>query len=151
MGAVPQRREPSGEPRATVLLVEDSDSLRSLATIVLSQEGFRVLAAESPIRALDLAAEHESGLDLLLTDIVMPGMSGLELAERLRREHPGLPVLYMTGYPVEPAEEGLGRSGSDEILRKPFDPDVLVARVVQALPRNHPLRDPSRPRSRSAD
>ena len=135
-GAIAQRHEPVAEPvRGTVLLVDDSDSLRSVVTLVLSQEGFRVLEAESPGRALDLARDYEGSLDLLLTDVVMPGMGGRELAERLRQVRPGLPVLYMTGYASEPAEGRAGTSGSEEILHKPFDPDVLVARVAQAIAR----------------
>jgi CheY-like chemotaxis protein len=83
--------------------------------------------------ALRLVTEHGGPLDLVLTDVVMPGMSGPELAERLSREQPGLRVLYMSGY----ADEAIGHHGvlepGVEFLQKPFTPQDLVQRVREVL------------------
>jgi nitrogen-specific signal transduction histidine kinase/CheY-like chemotaxis protein len=133
--ATVQPHEPAAGPvRGTVLLVDDSDSVRAVARLVLSQGGFRVLEAASPGHALDIAKQYKESLDLLLTDMVMPGMSGRQLADRLRQEHPDLPVLYTTGYALDAFVDQFGGS-TEEILRKPFDPDVLVGRVERAIGR----------------
>jgi two-component system cell cycle sensor histidine kinase/response regulator CckA len=86
----------------TILLVEDETSVRNLVTRFLTLNGFKVLAAESGHAALPLWAEHHEEIDLLLTDVVMPGgMSGRELAEKLQAERPTLKVLFTSGYNVE--------------------------------------------------
>ncbi len=117
----------------TVLLVEDEDAVRAIACEALSRRGYRVLAAVDGPSALELARARAGEIDLLLTDVVMPGMNGRELAEALTRESPALRVLFMSGYTDD---EVLLRGVSADavaLLGKPFTPDRLCARVRATL------------------
>ncbi len=124
----------------TVLLAEDESAVRAVVESVLRRHGYHVLSASDGAHALELAASYDGVLDLLLTDVVMPGMSGPELAERLRRAHPSLPVLFASGYTDD--DSVLRGVATDELafLAKPFTPQQLVARV-QALLANDPESD----------
>ena len=117
----------------TVLLVEDSDALRDIASRVLERRGYTVLEASDGEAALMLAARHPGAIDLLLTDVVMPEMNGRQLAERLTALRPGLKVLYMSGY----AGDAVTRRGVLEqgmaYLQKPFTPDALARKVREVL------------------
>jgi CheY-like chemotaxis protein len=121
----------------TILLVEDEIAVRRLARRVLRSKGYVVLEAANGREALRLISQHAGRLDLLLTDVVMPGMSGPELAERLAREQVGLRVLYMSGY----ADEAIGHHGvlepGVEFLQKPFTPQDLAQRVREVLGPHH--------------
>ena len=98
----------------------------------LERQGFRVLATATPADALRLAAEQATPFDLLVTDVVMPGMNGWELAQRLQERQPGLRVLFITGYtPDAILQQGIALE-PDLVLQKPFAQTALVARV-QAL------------------
>jgi CheY-like chemotaxis protein len=115
-----------------ILVVEDRGLVRTLAGSVLSAAGFDVVTAAGGDEALELVRTGTEP-DLLLTDVVMPGMSGAELARRLRRLHPELPVLYMSGYTddvVQPAELAEPRTS---FLAKPFHNAELVAAARSAL------------------
>jgi PAS domain S-box-containing protein len=126
---------PAESPRGTgvILVVEDEDTVRRLACRVLRANGYQVIEAADPGTALRLAREQASPADLLLTDIVMPGMSGPVLAERLVARWPELKVLYMSGY----ADEAIERQGTlpvgGALLEKPFTARQLADRVRQAL------------------
>jgi CheY-like chemotaxis protein len=113
--------------------VEDEDGLRSLVAEMLEDLGYRVIAAASAPEALHMAAEWTGSLDLVLTDIVMPGMSGRELAEALQAHHPRLPVLFMSGY----TDDAMVRHGVEAtsalLLQKPFSVATLSSRVREAL------------------
>ena len=117
----------------TVLVVEDEPLVRDLAVRSLAQAGFRVLEAGDGDAALARASDWAGHIDLLLTDVRMPGMTGIELAERLQILRPGTRVLLMSGYP----EAAIARRRSDEtdwpLLHKPYTPRELSARVRQAL------------------
>jgi signal transduction histidine kinase/CheY-like chemotaxis protein len=117
----------------TILVVEDEDTVRHLACRVLRAHGYRVLEASDPAAALRIMGDQEQPIDLLVTDIVMPGMSGPALAERLVAESPQLKVLYITGY----AEEAIQRQGAfpagGALLEKPFTAHQLASHVRQAL------------------
>jgi two-component system, cell cycle sensor histidine kinase and response regulator CckA len=103
-----------------------------MAARTLEQAGFRVLAVESGGAALDVLALNGPGIDLLLTDVAMPGMDGLELGRRVAELHPALPVLYMSGHPAdEITRGGLPLNGHD-FIAKPFAPTTLVE-TVRAL------------------
>ena len=116
----------------TVLLAEDEALVRQMARRVLEQAGYTVLAAAGGAEAIQLAQGHKGPIDLLLTDVVMPGMSGRELARRMVEVRPGVRVLYMTGY----SDEAVARHGvldpGATLLQKPFTPAVL-AREVRAV------------------
>jgi two-component system cell cycle sensor histidine kinase/response regulator CckA len=117
---------------ATILLVEDEPAVREIATRSLERGGFRVLQASDGAAALEVVDQHGQP-DLLLTDLLMPGLGGAELARRLRERWPGLPVLFMSGYSVEDLRRQ-GATGVERVtIQKPFTPDALVRSVSDAL------------------
>ncbi len=133
------RREPvpANEPLpgggTTVLLVEDEDSVRTMTARILRQTGFVVLEASDGDAALETLEAYGGSLDLILTDVVMPGVGGLELADRAARLRPGMPVMFMSGYTErEVAGRGEGRPGT-LLLNKPFRAGELVAAVRKVL------------------
>ncbi|HKW40005.1 MAG TPA: PAS domain S-box protein, partial [Gemmatimonadales bacterium] len=117
----------------TVLLVEDATPVRALARRSLEGRGYRVLDASDGPAAIELSARHDGRIDLLVTDVVMPGMSGRELAERLRPQRPGMKVLYTSGYTDDTmVRQGVLTSGV-AFLQKPFVPDTLARKVREVL------------------
>jgi two-component system, cell cycle sensor histidine kinase and response regulator CckA len=117
----------------TILLVEDSEPLRKLAKTFLESKGFRVLSAESGEDALRVASRFGGVFDLLLTDVVMPGINGRILAENLLLRQPGMKVLYMSGYTDSfIAGHGVLDPGT-HLLHKPFIEDVLVRKVREVI------------------
>jgi PAS domain S-box-containing protein len=117
---------------ATVLLVEDEETVRSLTRRVLQRGGYRVLEAADASQALEVARGHAGTIDLLLTDVVMPGGGGPQVALAVTRLRPGTRVLYMSGYPGDSiAEHGL--PPHVDLLPKPFSPETLLQRVSDAL------------------
>ena len=120
----------------TVLVAEDDPSVRALVKSVLERHGYRVLVAENGLLALDLARHERGRIDLLLTDVVMPGMNGRALRDALIVIYPGLRVLFMSGYTGD-VLTGLGALDRDVLLiPKPFTPDVLLDGVRKALAEN---------------
>ncbi len=117
----------------TILLVEDEDQVRDLTREVLEAYGYKVVAARSPVAALQAAQQHQGSLDLLLTDIVMPQMSGRQLAERLVAPRPGLRVLYMSGYTNDAITNHGVLDPDIALIEKPFTPEGLILRVRQTL------------------
>ena len=119
----------------TILLVEDETSVRALARRVLVRAGFHVLEASSPGDALVIAGQHASEISLVLSDVVMPEMSGPTLAGRLAEVCPGARVLFISGYTDdEVISRGLGGPDID-LLQKPFSAQQLVERVREAIDR----------------
>ncbi len=116
-----------------VLIVEDEEDLRTLAREILEAHGYSVMEAATPEAALRAVAERPDGIDLLVTDVVLPQMSGRELADRLLAGRPGLRVLFMSGY----TDDAIVRHGVLELdmpfLAKPFTPENLARRVREAL------------------
>ncbi len=110
----------------TVLLVEDEPAMRQLMARVLVNEGFRVLEARHGLEAQDVFRAQGYAVDLLITDVRMPFLSGTELVDELRRQNPGLRVLYITGYPDE-------RTASEYQLIKPFTHDVFLTAIHELL------------------
>ena len=116
-----------------ILLVEDAEPLRKLAQAFLESNGFRVLSAPSGEAALEIAARHSGLFDLLLTDVVMPGMNGRVLAEQLSMRQPGLKVLFMSGYTDSfIAGHGVLQKGTN-LLHKPFTEEVFISKVREVL------------------
>jgi two-component system, cell cycle sensor histidine kinase and response regulator CckA len=122
----------SGE---VVLVVEDDELVREVLVRALTESGFRVLPAASGAEALDIAVRREQQMDAVITDLAMPGIRGRELAERLEKVRPGVPVLFVSGHADdEVARRGLLDPGQP-FLQKPFDPDVIAVRVRELLDR----------------
>jgi PAS domain S-box-containing protein len=117
----------------TILVVEDEDSVRSLTTLVLRQAGYQVLEACDGVSALHTATGHAGVIDLLVTDVVMPGLGGRVVAEKLLQERPELRVLYLSGY----TDDAVVREGvlHDRVnfLQKPFSPVALAQKVREVL------------------
>ena len=131
-----ERTEPATtEGRETILLVEDEPAVRELARVVLSELGYTVIAAQNSEDAVRLAGRHDSEIHLLLTDVVMPGMSGHDLASHLTALHPNLRVLYTSGYTYNViAENGTLEEGLS-FMQKPFTPRALAQKVRETLDR----------------
>jgi CheY-like chemotaxis protein len=136
VAAIPEAELPPEDlPRGseTILLVEDEDGVRALAHEILEASGYRVLPARHGAEALDVSDGHGPSIDLLLTDVVMPGIGGRELVERLSVRRPDMRVLYMSGYTAD----ALGPHGVLEadtaLLAKPFTPDILTRKVREVL------------------
>jgi nitrogen-specific signal transduction histidine kinase len=130
------RSDRGGRPvaggRETVLIAEDEAAVRVLARRSLEQRGYQVLEAATPRDALRIAVEHAGPIHLLLTDVVMPELSGPEVAERVQAARNGIKVLFMSGY----ADAISARHLADErreLLHKPFTPEKLAARVRRVL------------------
>jgi CheY-like chemotaxis protein len=117
----------------TVLLVEDEDPLRSLTRTCLESNGYSVIDASDAAMAIHLAKKHNGQIHLLLTDIVMPGMSGRELAKRLIGVHPETRVLYMSGYANAVVGQDSVLDDHTALLEKPFTLQTLLIKVYQSL------------------
>ena len=117
----------------TVLVVEDQGEVRALMREVLEEQGYRVLTAGSGEDALEVAKEHLDSIHLLVTDVVLPGMTGPQLAETIRPLKAGLPVLYTSGYTDNVAVRRGLLDPAFQYLAKPFSPEGLVAKVEEIL------------------
>ena len=126
-----QPRESTGHE--TILVAEDDDRVRELACRVLSRYGYAVIAAANGEQALSLCEQHPGPIHLLLSDVVMPGMNGPELAELLKTIRPDLKVLYMSGY----TDDAIVRQGvllhNTPFLQKPFSPARLAEKILEVL------------------
>jgi two-component system cell cycle sensor histidine kinase/response regulator CckA len=130
-GAAAPLPHPEHNGSGTVLLVEDDTEVRRLAYEILTDGGYSVLDASSGEDALEVAARHEGAIDLVMTDLVMPGMNGRAMVEQLLVPRPSLRVLYVSGYPEMLVEDLLGARA--EYLAKPFSPRSLLANVHELL------------------
>jgi hypothetical protein len=116
-----------------ILVVEDEDGVRDIVCRILTRSGYEVRSAADPQTALKLCQEGQFEMDALLTDVIMPGMSGTQLAAELWRTRPGLPVLFMSGYTSGPAPGGQALPAEAPLLHKPFQTDQLLAALHQLL------------------
>jgi len=125
----PAAGRPTG--RLAILLAEDEPAVRRLVAGYLVDAGHAVLVAPDGEEAMALAAAHAGPIDLLVTDVVMPGMNGRQLHEALEARRPGLKVVFMSGYPALPGtQEEIVAGGPGAVLAKPFTRDELLARVA---------------------
>jgi PAS domain S-box-containing protein len=130
-----QPRAPAPLPKsaATILLVEDEISIRSLARTVLEEQGHTVLEAGDAVEAMRLSDQHRGPIHLLLTDVVMPGMNGFELASRLSSLRPEMKLFFMSGYVGGAAAQSGPKPEGAFFLEKPFLPEALEQKVREAL------------------
>jgi CheY-like chemotaxis protein len=136
---LPRVSEPVSEPERkrlargseTILLVDDEEGVRKLVSAVLKTNGYDVLEAGTGGAALAIYEKNAHKIDMVLTDIVMPQMTGFELGRELTGRRPGLKILYMSGY----RENAIGANGEAPraFLHKPFTPDVLLSKVREVL------------------
>ena len=117
----------------TILIVEDEDEVRELASRALSHHGYRILQATNGPEALDVLDEHSGPLDLLITDVVMPRMDGRELAQHVRLSRPETRILFISGYARDAVGEAIGRQLATRLLQKPFSMRSLTRRVREVL------------------
>jgi signal transduction histidine kinase/CheY-like chemotaxis protein len=115
----------------TVLIVEDEDGVRDVACAILNRAGYSVLSAPGPLEAMGILRDHSGSIDLLLTDVVMPIMTGDELAQRLKRISPETAILFMSGHSGR-ALEAVSESGI-RLVEKPFGPEQLARAVRKVL------------------
>jgi PAS domain S-box-containing protein len=116
-----------------ILVVEDEDSVRQLTEKLLYQYGYTVMSAAGPEEALKICSSRRQGIDLLVTDIVMPGMRGGELADRIREMIPEIKVVFISGYPQKKLENEKHIQPGDRFVSKPFEPRAFVEAVRQVL------------------
>ncbi len=118
----------------TILLAEDEDAIRHLIVRTLAPLGHRILETSNGTEALQLFRQNKDAIGLLLTDILMPGISGTELAQLVHKENPLLPVLYMSGFAENIFPEGAPATGRDILILKPFSAESLIREVQRILP-----------------
>jgi two-component system cell cycle sensor histidine kinase/response regulator CckA len=121
------------QTESTILLVEDEPVVREVTRAVLEHAGYRVLACDGPDEALRVGSEHRENIGLLLTDVVMPGMNGAELAERLQRLRAGLITVFMSGYAERHVLHEVLHDDRTNYIQKPFTINILLSRVAAAL------------------
>ena len=130
------KREPDpapGDAIGTVLLVDDDASFLFVAANILRPAGFRVIEAESGQSALDQAGQQTGKIDLLITDMMMPGMSGRQLAQRFTKLRPGVRVLYVSGFVDEGSAREAIEGEAADFLGKPFEADAFTAKVRELI------------------
>ncbi|MGH7514582.1 MAG: PAS domain-containing protein [Gemmatimonadales bacterium] len=132
-GEVVPRKPPMTRGTETVLLVEDEDAVRALAARVLAEHGYAVHEARNGREALAVLERPDHGIHLVLTDVVMPDMGGVELADRVAAAHPDVRIVYMSGYSEgDKLHPGI-RQSPYPFLQKPFSPESLAVRIREAL------------------
>jgi len=130
-GFVPTATQPTGSDAITVLLVDDDDQVRGLCHSLLTENGFTVLEAHNGLEAILTSIRHKGAIDLLITDLEMPGMSGLDLGWAFHEFRPGISVLYISGSGWETAGGQLPADSA--FLAKPFTPGELLKAVTDTL------------------
>jgi two-component system, cell cycle sensor histidine kinase and response regulator CckA len=125
---------PMNRGSGTVLLAEDEEAVRELACEFLRASGYHVIAAKDGIEALELAEQEKKTIDVLVTDVVMPRMRGTELAMRLKRAHPDINVVYMSGYLEHNSDDSFLTNA--ELLQKPFSRESLLQKLYAVLARD---------------
>lgn len=130
--------QPVPRGQETILLVEDEAAILNITAIMLEKQGYTVLRADSPGRAMELAREHHGPIHLLMTDVIMPEMNGRDLARNILAIHPGMKRLFMSGYTADViAHHGVLDEGVN-FIQKPFSLPVMAARVREMLDGNSP-------------
>ena len=125
---------PKAAGAACVLLVEDEEAVRRMTRLMLEKTGYSVLEAATPREALDICHKDRGRIDCLLTDVIMPGMSGVELCAAVRAICPGIGIVFMSGYTADMiAHHGVLEQQGVVFLQKPFDVASLADKIEQAI------------------
>jgi len=132
-GSIPLAFAEAPRGTETILLAEDDQDVREVAREFLESGGYTVIEAVNGAEALRLATEHMATIDLLVTDMVMPGMTGRELAGRLQQQHSGIGAVYMSGYSEQTAAETAQADANMRLLTKPFSRGSILRAVRDAL------------------
>jgi CheY-like chemotaxis protein len=127
----PPRKTVTGE--VTILVVEDNEMVREMVQEMLINVGYTVLVAVDPHHAIELLSTGSVRIDLLVSDVVMPGMNGPELYEQLVVQIPSLKVVYISGYPMNPSLRGGTVEDDVNYLQKPFTAEALLERIHMVL------------------
>lgn len=127
--------EPSKESKKTILVVDDEPEIRKLVSAMVVAKGYNVLTADSGDHAITLVKNLKTPIDLLLTDVVAPGMSGPMLADKLLEQQPGLRVLFMSGYDNTNVVQRYVVEKGHMLLHKPFSVEELGRKVAELLNR----------------
>ncbi len=127
------RQDNSPQGTETILLAEDEESLRALVSDLLSEAGYKVLAAANGSKALEIAEKFKGTIHLLLTDVVMPGIGGPALAKKLAAARPDIKIMFMSGYIEFHSGENGGLPPGTQLLQKPFSNEVLIREVSKVL------------------
>jgi PAS domain S-box-containing protein len=137
----PMQIRPAAAGKETVLLVEDDDGVRALVANMLKKQGYSVLLASAGDQALEIAARHRGQIHLLLTDVVMPGLNGRILSEKLTAVRPDTRVLYMSGYTDDAIFRHGVKKAASHFIQKPFSIDALAHKIRETLaaPANVPV------------
>ncbi|HXN46802.1 MAG TPA: response regulator [Bryobacteraceae bacterium] len=124
----------ASHPSVTILVVDDEDTVLALVRTMLWRAGYTVLEAPGAEEALHLASEHAGSIDLLVSDVLMPGTNGYALADSLTAVRPETKVLFMSGYRDKVLSESTGRASSEApLLRKPFTQYALISKIQELL------------------
>ena len=127
------RKEPEGGHGRIILVVEDDPKVLDLTCRILAQAGYGILCAENGERALSLFDEHSDSIDLVLTDIIMPGISGKDLRDRILERRSDVPILFSSGYGIADIDAKVTLEGAIEIIHKPYDADTLLHRIEELI------------------
>lgn len=130
----------AAEQRETILLVEDEPAIRQLMRRMLEMRGYTMLEARNAEEALKVAQAHQAPIHLLVTDVVMPGLNGFELTDRMAASHPEAKVLFLSGHGDHPTIRQRLRDAQHPYLLKPYTQDVLARSVREALDADPPRR-----------
>ena len=117
----------------TVLIADDEEAIREITTSLLGRIGFRVITAADGLETVDLYTDHSEEISVLLMDINMPRLNGLEAALRIRHINPKVPVLFMSGYPREQVMNRFGKQPHTDFIKKPFQSRELAAAVRNVM------------------
>ncbi len=117
----------------TILLVEDEDAVRQVTRLILSRNGYSVISASNGAHALEKSRRHSGKIDLMVSDMVMPGMNGRELAERMKAVRPELKIMFMSGYVADELLQSESGVREYSFLQKPFSPETLLSKIQQTM------------------
>lgn len=130
----PNASSPAVGGSETVLLAEDQPSIRNVLCEFLESKGYKVLEAQNGSHALEIAEHYPGAIDVLVTDVIMPQVRGLELAQRVTELHPDICVIFMSGYSEDALlENRLLPQTNTTLIQKPFDPEDLAQRIRESL------------------